>query len=91
MASNLIVLAEIRAAIAGDDSSQAPTSMERRRTRFPVADGLGMYCWFCASALDVERAQATERPVGEGRYQRTCPDCRHDTCFDRSEELEDDA
>ena len=84
MGSNLIVLADFRAAAE-------PTSTSGCRSRFPVTDDLGFYCWFCSGALDVAQAQPTEHPPGQGRYRVTCPDCRHGTCFDRSDELEDDA
>ena len=55
--------------------------------RFPVSDGLGIYCWFCSEMLDTEKADATCHSVGDGRYRTICPSCGLSTYFDRQEEL----
>ena len=55
--------------------------------RFPVDDGLGIYCWFCADLLATRNAR-NEALAGWGRWSVDCDSCQKPTRFDQEQDLE---
>jgi len=61
-----------------------------RHARFPIDDGLGLYCWFCAYVVDTRNAREDMVRPGQGRYQVHCDSCQRITRFDLLGELENE-
>lgn len=72
-----------------EDGENGEAPMRSSCARFPIDDGLGIYCWFCAELLDTRPAQGDTSQVGWGRYRVQCGACRRITHFDRLSDLEE--
>jgi len=59
-----------------------------RSGRFPVDDGLGIYCWYCADLLKTGNVRDEGALAGWGRWAVRCGSCQMTTRFDREQDLE---